>query len=167
MTKIALALGGNLGNEKKNFLSIEIILNNIGVTNTKLSSLYKNPAIGCIPNTPDFTNAAIIGDTAINLLNLLKICKKIESLFGRSKEHESNTSRILDIDIILYGVLIIDTPIITIPHPRALKRNFVLAPLMEIAWNWIFPTNNLIIKENFKKIIISKKYRNNLIKIKN
>ena len=145
--KIAIALGGNIGDVSNTFLQAITKLKENGLIDIVFSSLHSNPAVSCIPDTPDFTNAALTALWGKTPEELLELCQKIETEFGRPKIHSSNQSRVLDLDIILYGNLIINKEYLQIPHPRAHKRSFVLIPLAEIAPDWIFPTENCTIKD--------------------
>ena len=146
MEDIAIALGGNIGDVSESFQKAVALLKENGVKDIIVSSLYANLADNCIPGTPDFTNAALIGGWGKSPQELLLLCKQIETTLGRPKEHTSNTSRIIDLDIILFGSQIINEPGLHIPHRRAHKRLFVLIPLAEIAPNWVFPGKNLSVK---------------------
>jgi 2-amino-4-hydroxy-6-hydroxymethyldihydropteridine diphosphokinase len=147
MKKVALALGGNIGNMTETFNSVKIMLRKNGFYNINLSSPYSNPASNCIPNTPDFTNAIATGCWDKSAEELLNLTQQLEINSGRPSSHRSDMSRTLDIDIILFGHEIISTKKLTIPHPRAKNRDFVLIPLNEIAADWIFPDSGLTVKE--------------------
>ena len=144
---IAIALGGNIGNVSNTLKKAVNLLKENGVRDIVLSSLYTNPAADCIAGTPDFTNAALIGKWDKSSQELLSLCQSIETKLGRPKNHTSYTSRIIDLDILLFGDKIIDEPNLQIPHKRAHERSFVLIPLSEIAGDWIFPDKNITVKE--------------------
>ena len=148
--KIAISLGGNIGDSKNIFCSALIQLSKGGVKNIKLSALFQNKPENCPPGSPDFTNAALIGEWAGSPEELLKLCQQIEITAGRPAEHDFNAPRTLDLDIILFGSEIINSPKLQIPHPRAAQRLFVLKPLAEIASGWIFPGTNKTIKQLFQ-----------------
>lgn len=147
LNKIAIALGGNLGNSEAIFAYAISELNKNGVKNIKMSALFHSTAENCPPDSPDFTNAALIGEWAGSPENLLKLCQKIEISAGRPEKHDFNTPRTLDMDIILFGSRIIKTANLQIPHPRAASRLFVLKPLVSLAPDWIFPDTNKSIKQ--------------------
>ncbi len=136
---IALALGGNIGDTEVIFNKAIKLLEENGLKNIKTSFLYSNPAVDCIPGTPDFINTALTGQWNKSPRELLKLCQDIEKHLGRPESHTSDTSRIVDIDIILFGNLLINEQGLKIPHPKACDRLFVLLPLEEIASDWIFP----------------------------
>lgn len=150
MTKTALAVGGNLGNVTETFNVAVQKLETAGMKNIKLSSFHRTAPVGCAPGTPDFLNGAITGDWDGSAKSLLEVCRKIEVEAGRAAIHGVNTSRTLDIDIILFGDLIIDSDSLRIPHPRAAGRLFVIAPLAEIAPEMIFPDTGEKVSEIFR-----------------
>jgi len=164
MINVALALGGNLGNVPETFSATVKRLEQNWLYNVVVSSLYSNPAVNCLPGTPDFINCVMIGKWNKTPEELISLTQKIEIALGRPKAHERNTSRTLDIDIILFGEMTIFTGKLTIPHPLAKERVFVLVPLNEIAPDWIFPdtgkTVNAILKE-----LLSREPTNQLRKI--
>ena len=92
-----------------------------------------------MPGTPDFLDQAFTGSWEGTAEELLRLCRRIETEAGRPVCHSSRESRILDCDIILFGDEVIDTPELSVPHPRARRRRFVLAPLSEIAPAMRFP----------------------------
>ena len=151
MPKIAIMLGGNLPDtlEKMDF-AVER-LQNSGFIIDKISKIFHSEAVDCIPGTPDFLDRAVTGYWSNSAEELLNLCQKIEVAAGRPAIHSSRESRVLDIDIILFGDEIINLPHLTIPHPRALQRQFVLEPLAEIAPSWQFP-NRLTVAEALKKL---------------
>ena len=151
MPKIAIMLGGNLPDttEKMDF-AIEK-LQNSGFITEQVSKIFHSKAVDCVPDTPDFLDRAVIGYWNGSAEILLDLCQKIEVEAGRPAIHSSRESRVLDIDIILFGNEVIDLPHLTIPHPRALQRQFVLEPLAEIAPSWQFP-NGVTVAEALKKL---------------
>ena len=147
LNKIAIALGGNIGDSKAVFASAISKLSKNGVKNIKMSALFHSKAENCPPDSPDFTNAALIGEWAETPEKLLKLCQKIEISAGRPGKHAFNAPRTLDLDIILFGSKIIKTSNLQIPHPRAVSRLFVLKPLADIAPEWIFPDTDKSVRQ--------------------
>ncbi|MEM7079231.1 MAG: 2-amino-4-hydroxy-6-hydroxymethyldihydropteridine diphosphokinase [Pseudomonadota bacterium] len=99
-----------------------------------VSSLYRTAPIDCAPDTEDFVNAAaafapLPGMTPLGLLDALKA---LEAEFGRQANPVRNAPRELDLDLLLFGDREMRTPRLTLPHPRAVQRRFVLAPAAEI-----------------------------------
>jgi len=147
LNKIAIALGGNIGDSKTIFCSAVIELSKGGVKNIKLSALFQSKAENCPPGSPDFTNAALSGEWAGSPEELLELCQQTEISAGRPKKHDFNAPRTLDLDIILFGSEIINLPKLQIPHPHAASRLFVLKPLAELVPDWIFPGINMTIRQ--------------------
>lgn len=128
--KIFLALGSNIGQTKENMeTALEHLQKKINIT--KLSSYYKTEPIG-YENQDWFLNMVLEGETRLYPEELLDFTQSIESKMKRVKTIV-NGPRIIDIDILLYNDISMDTERLTIPHPRMLERAFVLVPLFEIA----------------------------------
>ena len=143
---IVIALGGNVGDVPSTFQKAVSLLKKNGIKDVKISSLYNSPATDCISGTPEFTNAALTGKWQKSPNELLLLCQKIETILGRPKNHSSDTSRIVDLDIILFGFQIVDECDLQIPHKKAHERLFVLIPLAEIAGDRIFPNKKCSVK---------------------
>ncbi|MEI8247083.1 MAG: 2-amino-4-hydroxy-6-hydroxymethyldihydropteridine diphosphokinase [Lentisphaerota bacterium] len=150
MIKTALALGGNLGDVALTFKTAAEKLESAGMENIKLSNFFRTAPVDCVHGTPDFLNAALTGDWAGSAEELFAACQRIECESGRPAVHGINTPRPLDIDIILFGNRIVDSSILQIPHPRAARRLFVIAPLAEIAPDMIFPDSGEKVSDIFK-----------------
>lgn len=137
---IIFALGSNMGDKRQNIaLALTKIEERIGRI-TSLSALYDTTPVGFY-STQDFVNCACEVTTNLNILDLFSITQKIEREMGRlNKSRYANYSdRIIDIDLIMAGDLILQTATLTIPHPLFHMRDFVLTPLCEIAPNRIHP----------------------------
>jgi len=110
---------------------------------TARSSLYSTAPVG-IPNQPRFLNAVVLLDTVLAPRTLLSALLFIERLFGRDRHAAvPNGPRTLDLDVLLYGDLILSEPGLEIPHLRLAQRAFVLVPLAEIAPNLRDPRSGL------------------------
>lgn len=107
------------------------------VTIMKLSSVYETEPVG-YKEQPLFLNVALAAKTRLSPFELLRFVKDIESDLGR-KDSFRNAPRPIDIDILFYGDLVIQTPELTIPHPAIAERAFVLVPLAEISPQIIHP----------------------------
>ena len=137
MVKCAIALGSNLGDSKQILnQALEILSQTSGIELISHSSWYETVPVG--PPQPNYVNGCAILETELLPEDLLQILLKIEQQFGRIRQ-ERWGPRILDLDILLYGDLILEMPNLTIPHPRMNERAFVLVPLAEIAAHWIEP----------------------------
>lgn len=146
----AIALGSNMGNSQK---TLEAALQrldefeNIKVKN--YSSWYKTKPIG--PSQDEFLNGCAILQVGLAPHDLLNVLLKIEDEFGRVRR-ERWGPRTLDLDLILYEDLVLNTPDLTIPHPEMLNRAFVLVPLAEVAPNMIEPKSGLSIIQLLEKV---------------
>jgi 2-amino-4-hydroxy-6-hydroxymethyldihydropteridine diphosphokinase len=134
MADALIALGGNVGDVRSTFQ--KAIANICGMAQAALkarSSDYATPPWGDEDQAP-FINACIEIDTALDPHALLFTLHKIESRFGRDRASERRWGpRPLDLDLIAYDDVSMQTPELTLPHPRAFERAFVLFPLAEIA----------------------------------
>ena len=130
MTKAYLLLGGNLGDRAENLQQARSHIERLGQL-MSVSHLYETEAWGCTEQ-PAFYNQALLLSTELRAEQLLEKLLAIELLIGRTRNVRWEP-RIIDIDILFYGDLVVDTPALRIPHPLIEKRNFVLIPLMEIA----------------------------------
>ena len=110
-----------------------------------VSSLYESEPLG-LQNQPKFTNAVIKVRTELSPFELLDFLQRIEREIGRKRTVRWGP-RVIDLDIIFYGDLVMTTDSLTIPHPRAHERRFVLEPLLEIeptAWH---PVKNMAVRD--------------------
>jgi 2-amino-4-hydroxy-6-hydroxymethyldihydropteridine diphosphokinase len=143
LTTVYLGLGSNLGNREDN---LEMALKLLGqrMKIGKISSIYDTAPLG---NTeqPRFLNIACQVFTRLSPEGLLALAKGIENKMGR--HGRSGEPRPIDIDILLYGDKVMDTPDLRIPHPHMAEREFVLAPLAEIAPSAVHPVNNKTVKQ--------------------
>jgi 2-amino-4-hydroxy-6-hydroxymethyldihydropteridine diphosphokinase len=125
-----LLLGSNLGDRRQRMLDALSRISHLG-TIIRASSIYRSAAWG---NTdqPDFLNATVELETTQTPRQLLNTILEIEESMGRIRK-EKWGSRLIDIDILFYGNLVIHEPDLVIPHPEIQNRRFTLAPLAEIA----------------------------------
>ena len=96
------------------------------------SSIYRTPPHAMPEGTPDFANAVACLETTQSGPELLSFLNSLEVFFGRPANHEKNVSRVLDLDLIVLGEVISRSEALTLPHPRAAQRDFVLQPIVEI-----------------------------------
>jgi 2-amino-4-hydroxy-6-hydroxymethyldihydropteridine diphosphokinase len=141
----ALALGANLQEPRKTFAMALEKLQRIGRLIAK-SQLYDTEAEG--PTQPRYHNAILLFETDFVPSTLLAAAQSIEAEAGRDRNNEiPQGPRPLDIDLIFYGPLVYQASNIEIPHPRSHLRRFVLLPLVEIAPDWMHPTQRKTSKE--------------------
>ena len=129
---IFLSLGGNIGNAVETFDAALKHLEINGVRIIKRSSCAQTSPVDCAPGTPDFYNMAITAETELQPFELLELTQKTEVLFGRPADHGFHESRTLDIDIIYMEGVQLCTNRLTLPHPRAAERDFVMRFLLEL-----------------------------------
>ena len=149
MAKVFLGLGTNLGDKKNNLLTaVKNIEKKIGKV-TSLSSFYKTEPWG-FESENSFLNAALCVETSLDPATILHIIKEIEIEMGRTQKSVNKiySDRPIDIDILLYDDLTMETDELTIPHPLMTERDFVMKPLMEIAGDTLnsILNNNLNVK---------------------
>lgn len=133
-----LGLGSNLGDRKANIeRAIGLLSEAFGSSPEAVSELIETEAAGF--EGPDFLNCAVRFDCALEPEEILDICQEVERRLGRGEHRLFDDagrrvyeSRTIDIDILLYGDRHVDTPRLTIPHPRMAERDFVTVPLREI-----------------------------------
>jgi 2-amino-4-hydroxy-6-hydroxymethyldihydropteridine diphosphokinase len=160
----AIALGSNLrsniGNSEEIVKAALADLDSIPrIEIVRISQWYRTKAItGTIARSldrkkiaeqesteqPDYINGCAILRTSLTPHSLLSVLLATEARFGRERR-ERWGARTLDLDLLLYEDYILDTPSLTIPHPRMCDRAFVLLPLAEVAPNWIHPINGCVI----------------------
>jgi len=128
--KAVIALGANLGDPKRQISeAIDQIRDQIKVTS--VSKLIETEPVGVADKQPNYINAVLIGESDLRPLDLMKVLSDIENKMGRFRSFP-NAARTIDIDIIDYGGLFMESPELTLPHPRAHLRRFVLTPWLEI-----------------------------------
>ena len=129
-----LALGGNVGNVRDTLArAIAALCDGREIRLTARSSDYVTPPWG-VEDQAAFVNACIAVTTTLAPHALLRRAQAVECAFGRDRAHERRWGpRPLDIDLIAYDDVALDTPDLTLPHPRLFERAFVLVPLAEIA----------------------------------
>ncbi len=144
-TACAIALGANLGQPIETLnAAVQVLSATAGILVTARSSWYLTRAVG--PPQPDYLNGCVLLETAIEPHDLLTILLKIEDQFGRLREVRWG-ARTLDLDLVLYGDRVVQSPRLEIPHPRFRDRAFVLVPLAEIAPDWLDPISNSSIEK--------------------
>ena len=134
MPEALIALGGNVGKARDTLdRAIATLCDGVCVRLVARSSDYRTPPIG-VTDQPPFINCAIVAVTELAPAALLARAQAVETEFGRDRSQERHWGpRTLDIDLIDYDGLALDTLELKLPHPRALERAFVLLPLAEIA----------------------------------
>ncbi len=148
-TKVYVALGSNLGDSRQIIQRAMTRSQELSPRPLLKSSLWQTTPVGCPPGSPLFVNAVVglmprLGETPESLLEKLKA---IEKEFDRQTKKILNEPRPLDLDLIAFGAERRATEKLTLPHPRAHQRRFVLQPLSEIAPGLILPGQTKSISE--------------------
>ena len=149
MATAYLGLGSNLGHREANIKSALKMLGQ-GPRILEVSSLYETEPMG-YKDQPWFLNLVCSIETDLSPQALLNLVKAIERNLGRKPTLRFGP-RPIDIDILFYDDLILDSPDVTIPHPRLLERAFVLVPLKEIAPDLVHPASGLTIEELLARV---------------
>lgn len=125
-----IGLGSNLGDRDGTIKKAVTLLQEEGISLLKMSTIIETDPVGTVPQGK-FLNAAIKVRTQLSPEMLLSLCQSIERQLGRVRG-AVNGPRTIDLDILLYDRLTVDTPQLKIPHPRMFERDFVMNPLKEI-----------------------------------
>jgi 2-amino-4-hydroxy-6-hydroxymethyldihydropteridine diphosphokinase len=137
MAEAVIAFGGNVGGEARVRETLDraiaALCDGEDIQLAARSSDYRTPPWG-VTDQPSFINCVIVATTELSPPALLDRAQAVERQFGRDRAREQHWGpRTLDIDLIAYDDVTRTTPTLTLPHPRALERAFVLLPLAEIA----------------------------------
>lgn len=140
-TKAIVAIGSNLGKSATLFPAALVEIQKFSDEPLLKSSLWQTSPVDCPPDSPKFINAVVAlmprpDETPESLLGKLQ---KLETKFGRQPKKILNEPRPLDLDLIAFGRETRASAQLTLPHPRAHERRFVLQPLNEIAPNLVLP----------------------------
>ena len=105
----------------------------------RLSQVYETEPVGCPPGSPSYLNACVAVESDMPAEEILQLCLRIETELGRTRSGEYGEARTCDIDLICCGSETSQTSTLTLPHPRAHQREFVLRPLCDIDPQLILP----------------------------
>jgi 2-amino-4-hydroxy-6-hydroxymethyldihydropteridine diphosphokinase len=133
-TKAYLSLGSNIAPEHHLREAVRALRARFG--DVRVSSVYRVPAVGFAG--PDFLNAAAVVDSDLDAFALAEWLRSLERDQGRVRSHAKFSDRTLDVDLVYFGDLVLDTPQLRLPRPE-LRHAFVLRPLAEIAPNFVDP----------------------------
>ena len=139
--RVGVALGSNLGerlanlrNARKDIASLSGVLPPM-----RSSALYETEPVGCEKGAGKFLNAAIEFGYTGEAQDLLHKLGAIENRLGRPASHARNVSRTIDLDLLYFGDLEVETAEFQLPHPRMAEREFVLRPLVDIKPDLLLP----------------------------
>jgi 2-amino-4-hydroxy-6-hydroxymethyldihydropteridine diphosphokinase len=145
LARVAVAFGSNLGDRHQHLSFAADRLARL-VTDFRMSSAIETEPVGVPDVQPPFLNAAAVADTTLTAHQLFQSLQEIERAAGRERAFPG-AARTLDLDLILFGSLVVNEPHLKVPHPRFRERRFVLAPLAEIAPELRDPVTSLTIAE--------------------
>ena len=153
--KIIIGVGGNINSDDGSH-PIETcnkaisLFQNYSIKVQKQSKWYNSEPIPK-SDQPIFFNCVVLATTILNEYYVLKFLHKIESEFGR-RRNEINEPRSIDLDLIDYSNKVLNNKNLTLPHPRAHLRKFVMGPLAEIKPDWIHPILKVNVLDILKKL---------------
>jgi 2-amino-4-hydroxy-6-hydroxymethyldihydropteridine diphosphokinase len=155
-TLAAIGLGSNLGDRRAA----------IGFAADRLASCFASPILSDLIETdpegeglesqPRYLNAVLVGETTLTPRQLLDLLLQIEAEYGRTRPFKG-APRSLDLDLILFGDLVVNQPGLEVPHPRFRERFFVLGPLAEIAPDMRDPITGMKVTELLKALLKDEK----------
>lgn len=146
MKKVFLSLGSDLGDREDNLRqAVEAIGSSAGLV-TGVSPVYETEPVGFSGST-DFLNMVVSIETDLNPSELIDNLMISEKSLGRTRGESGTISRTIDIDILMYDDLIIDSGTLIIPHPRMHQRRFVLVPLNDLAPGLVHPVSGKTVME--------------------
>ncbi len=142
--RAGVALGSNLGERLANLRNArtEITALRGVLPPLRSSALYETEPVGCEKGAAKFLNAAIEFGYSGEPGELLRELAAIEKMLGRPAAHARNVSRPIDLDLLYFGELVVETSELQLPHPRIIEREFVLRPLADIRPDLILPDQN-------------------------
>ena len=152
MTRVAIALGSNLG-DRDGYLRAALEALKPCIDRLRVSTFHDTAPVG-VGRQPTFLNAMAVGETSLDARALLETLLTIERDLGRERPFPG-APRTLDLDLILYGDAIVDEPpSLIVPHPRFRERRFVLEPLAEIAPDWRDPVTGQTVEELLRNLTV-------------
>ncbi len=151
--RVAIGLGANLGDCRA---SLEFAITRFGAEpGCRLparSRFVRSEPVGGPPQ-PDYLNAVVIIETALDPLALLAVARDVERAAGRDRHREVRWGpRVLDVDLLSYGDLIVNNAELRLPHPRALERGFVLQPWADVDPDYPIPGTGLTVAEAWARL---------------
>ena len=147
MAHVYLSLGSNLGDRAETISQAVQLLN---LKELRVSRLYEAEPWGTQPDQPWFLNCAVSGKTELSVHDFFTGLLKTEVYLGRTREaQERYAPRTIDLDLLFYDDLALTEDTLTVPHPHIVDRRFVLAPLNEIAPDFVHP----VLKKKVKLLL--------------
>ena len=154
-TLVAVALGSNLkssfGDREANLREAVRRIGEFGEVKA-VSSFYDTEPVGYLEQ-PRFLNGALLLETELDPVTLLRDLLGVERAMGREREGPvAKGPRVIDLDLLLYGDSVLWSEELTLPHPEMQERRFVLEPLAEIAPEWVHPVLGMTVREMLERV---------------
>ena len=149
MTVAYIGLGSNVGQREQTLMeAVQSLAAHAEITVARLSQWLKTEPVGGPEDQPWYLNGVVQLETTLTADALLAVMQQIETDLGRDRRREVRWGpRTCDLDLLLFGEAIIDTPNLTVPHPRLAERRFVLEPLAQLACDLVVPGGELSVSE--------------------
>jgi 2-amino-4-hydroxy-6-hydroxymethyldihydropteridine diphosphokinase len=145
----AIALGSNVGDREGNLLEAVSRVRGLGVV-TAVSSFYDTAPVGYM-DQPRFLNGALLLETELEPRELMRGLLAVELAMGRARV-VAKGPRVIDLDLLLYGSVVMETEELTLPHPAMGERRFVLEPLAAIAGGMVHPVAGMTVGEMWGRL---------------
>mgnify|MGYP001940721409 CR=1 FL=1 len=135
--QVVLSLGSNVADSVHGDCvqilqqAVDLLVATAGVDGVNVSSVYRTTPVGPVPDQPDFHNLVLVVETDVTPQRLLERANAVEQELGRARTIDGGP-RTIDVDIVAISDEVIDTATLTVPHPRAHERAFVLVPWLEV-----------------------------------
>ncbi|MDP7422697.1 MAG: 2-amino-4-hydroxy-6-hydroxymethyldihydropteridine diphosphokinase [bacterium] len=156
--KAYIGLGSNTGDRTENLRqAVKLLTGTPGLAVTRFSSFYYGPARE-MTDQPDFLNAVVEISTSLSPEETLRDLLTIEQTMGRVRTRDKGP-RNVDLDLLLHGETVMKTSYLTLPHPRMLKRDFVLHPLAEVVSDLIIPGTGHTVNDYLGKLETDDQFR--------
>ena len=141
--RTGIGFGSNLGDRLANLRTARAAVRALPFVGEPIlcAPMYESSPVDCGESAPDFYNTVAEVDLldSADVAELLTALRRIETQLGRPSSRPKNASRSVDLDVLYAGQLVLDTPTLTLPHPRLHQRRFVLAPLADIRPELVLP----------------------------
>lgn len=146
LRRVGFSLGSNLGDRLAHLESAcDFLADAFGAL--RLSQVYETEPVGCPPGSPAYLNACVEVETDMPAEEILSLCLRREQELGRIRTGEYGAPRTCDIDLLYCGEEVVQTEHLTLPHPRAHQRAFVLRPLCDIDAGLRLPQQELTVEQ--------------------
>ena len=154
MALVFLGLGSNLGDRSANLAAARRLL--AALPRTALirdASVYETPPVGGPPGQEPYLNSASLIETRMDPQELLREIQAVEIAVGRDRKAEVRWGpRVIDIDILFWGDMVLEEPDLVIPHPRLAERAFALLPLADLDPDFLHPVKERTVAELLERI---------------